>query len=144
MKNKFIIFFLPFCVLLSLVFWLSSLDGSVDKPIFTGSTVGEFDALYWHRGDNYTLVSIIDKKIVKSKMSDSLKDVNGDYCQIETVTVIIDLEDKKRPWYNCRCYAVGQPGRVAQCEIHIKGLDNMKTAEFRYGKFGTGVMTRLE
>lgn len=110
-----------------------------------------FDNLYWHEESKYTLFKINEKsKVEKTKMNrgEDLK-IGDNRFSIRKVDLFVDLKNDESPWYSCK-YNSSFGSRGWDCEIHISGLDTMKTAswsktvgDYRYKKTISGTITRL-
>ena len=96
----------------------------------------EVDALYWHERNRYTAISIDeDGRAIKHRIpaANNLR-----------VTLYTNLDADAKPWYECEWVFNFWTGADGSCEVYIHGLDEMGTADWNHGKFGSGSTTRLD
>ena len=91
-------------------------------------------AIYWHESDRYTAAIIRDKVVEMRRIP------RRGY----NITLYTDLKDGDLPWYNCEGlenWLVGP--HSGECEVHIKNIDSLITADWDHGKLGSGSTTRV-
>lgn len=100
---------------------------------------GEIDALYWHEGTRYTARTIDDGGLVYTKRLPPFGAYRG------KVMLYTDVEPGKKSWYECNWMFNNFFGASdGLCEIHIHDLNELGTADWNHGKFGTGSTTRID
>jgi len=113
------------------------LVGCTDTP---RSIEGEIDALYWHERDRYTI-----KTIENGLVSDVHIPPWGGHTINNAVEVFVDVEPHQKSWYKCNWTWNGWLGSDNEyCELHIHDLNEIGTAGWNHGKFGSGSTTRID
>lgn len=100
----------------------------------------EIEALYWHEGERYTAVTI-NADVVSRHHIPPYYDV------YRSVTLYTDVEPDEKSWYECGWTWnpwSGTDTDTAYCDIHIHDLDELGTADWNHGKFGSGSTTRID
>jgi len=98
----------------------------------------EVDAIYWHEKQKYSAAIIIDNQII-------LKNITYGCGWNNPVKIYHDVPQNKKSWYKCEWLYNKSMGRKnTQCEIHIHGLNSIKTAGWDHGKFGSGLTIRID
>lgn len=99
---------------------------------------GEIDAIYWHEGRRYTAMTENAGLIEQHKIPPW-----GGYGG--SVTLYKDVASDAKLWYKCEWDWNGLNGSSNEvCEIHIHSLDDLGTADWDHGKFGSGSTTRID
>jgi len=94
------------------------------------------EAIYWHEHNRYSAAILNGSTLDMHRIP---------YHHIGSVTVFTDLESGKKPWYKCQWKENGFSGKHdSNCEIHIKDVDSLRTADWNHGKFGTGTTSRID
>ena len=100
----------------------------------------EIEALYWHEGERYTAVTIIADVVTRY----NIPPYSGTY---RTVTLYTDVAEGEKSWYKCEWdweVWMGTDTDTAYCDIHIHNIDELGTADWNHGKFGSGSTTRID
>jgi hypothetical protein len=128
---------------------LTTISTSVSASDNDVVVISEFDYLFWHEYNRYTLMTIDSNKTVEKLELDSsgsrLISPNREYYNIRFIKLILDVESGAKPWYSCRLNEKFI-GHSWSCEIHIKDMDEMRTADWSHRKkhiTKTGSTTRL-
>lgn len=100
----------------------------------------EVDAIYWHEGQRYTAKVENANIIVDYRIPPFYGAKQG------AVTLYKDVDVGNKSWYKCEwthstLYGINTD---AYCEIHIHSLEELGTAGWNHGKFGTGSTTRID
>lgn len=100
----------------------------------------EVDAIYWHEGQRYT---------AKVEVADMIVDYSipaWGLGRADSVTLYKDVAAGDKSWYKCEWMWNEFTGTDADayCEIHIHSLDDLGTADWNHGKFGSGSTTRID
>ena len=118
-------------ILLSIA--LLSACGVEDK-----SSGGDIDAIYWHENDRYTVMTIDNDIVSKFKIT-PWSDYGG------TVELYRDVDPDESSWYKCTwTYSPWSGSDDGYCEIHIHDLNELGTADWNHGKFGSGSTKRID
>lgn len=100
---------------------------------------GEIDAVYWHENDRYTVTTIDNDIVTRVKIP------MWGHSKPSTIVLYTDVAPDAKSWYDCNWlwnnWTGGSDGR---CEIHIHSIDELGTADWNHGKFGTGSTTRID
>ena len=100
---------------------------------------GEIDAIYWHEGVRYTVSVIDDAGLVSNYKIPPFAEHTG------KVLLYTDAEDGEKAWYVCDWLFNNMTGSSdGLCEIHIHNIDELGTADWNHGKFGSGSTTRID
>ena len=92
-------------------------------------------AIYWHESNRYTAAIIKDGVVEMRRIPTTGRN---------NIKLYTDLEDGYLPWYKCEWLHNGWNGNHSgKCEIHIKSIDSLMTADWNHGKFGSGSTTRV-
>ena len=105
------------------------------------SAGGETDAIYWHEGLRYTAVIIDDGVVTRHGIPP------WGYAMNKNIKVYTDAEPGEKSWYRCGWTWnpwTGTDLDTAYCNIHIHNLDELGTADWNHGKFGSGSTTRID
>ena len=122
--------------LISIIAFIT-LTGCTDRP---RSEEGIIDALYWHEGDRYTAKVVSTGNVVVSHKIPPWYNDNS-----STVEVIVDVPANEKSWYKCNWFHNNMSGPSnGYCEIHIHNLDEIGTADWNHGKFGSGSTTKID
>jgi hypothetical protein len=106
--------------------------GCSDTKMIEKSTA---QAIYWHESDRYT-AAIINNGVVEMRRIPTTGYNN--------ITLYTDLKDGELPWYKCEWLNNAFTGNHSgKCEVHIKNIDSLMTADWNHGKFGSGTTTRI-
>ena len=101
---------------------------------------GEIEAVYWHEGERYTAVTINADIVTRHNIPPY-------YDAYRTVTLYTDVPPDEKSWYKCRWTRnmwTGTDADTAYCDIHIHNIDELGTADWNHGKFGSGSTTRID
>lgn len=102
------------------------------------SAEGDIDAIYWHERDRYTVMTINNDKITKHRIP-PWAERGG------TVELYNDVAPDKLSWYKCTwTYNIWSGHDDGYCEIHIHNLNELGTAGWNHGKFGSGSTKRID
>jgi len=105
------------------------------------SAGGEIDAIYWHEGLRYTVMVENAGVITKRRLPPWGHAMN------KNIRLYTDAGPGEKAWYECewsRNEWTGADLDTAYCDIHIHGLDELGTADWNHGKFGSGSTTRID
>ena len=92
-------------------------------------------AIYWHESDRYT-AAIINNGVVEMRRIPTTERNN--------ITLHVDLKAGELPWYKCEwLYNKFNGNHSGKCEVHIKDIASLMTADWNHGKFGSGSTTRV-
>jgi len=103
---------------------------------------GEIEALYWHENNRYTAVTINADVVSNHRIPPW-----GKHARAKNVTLFTDLGPEEKSWYKCNWSHSNWNGAdmdTAYCEMHIHNLDELGTADWSHGKFGSGATTRID
>ena len=109
--------------------------GCSGDPVSEQSEQSEAEGIYWHEHNRYSAAIISGDSINLHKIPSG----NG------KVSLFSDVRGDDRPWYKCMWVTnrfKGPHGHV--CEIHIKDIGSLRTADWNHGKFGTGTTSRID
>ena len=96
------------------------------------------EAIYWHEGSRYT-AAILDGESLR------LHRVPYHGNTSSRVALFTDVKAGEKPWYKCKWKHSGFSGNYdSSCEIHIIGVDSLRTADWSRGKFGSGTTSRID
>ena len=101
---------------------------------------GEVEAIYWHEGERYTAMTNNADVITRHR----IPPYHGVY---SSVTLYTDVPADEKSWYKCEWDfrpLDGADTDTAYCDIHIHNLDELGTADWNHGKFGSGSTTRID
>ena len=102
------------------------------------SSGGDIDAIYWHENDRYTVLTIDNYKITKARIP-PWAERGG------TVELYNDVAPDESSWYKCAwTYNIWYGYDDGYCEIHIQDLNELGTADWNHGKFGSGSTKRID
>ncbi len=108
----------------------------------THHTAGsEIDAIYWHEGTRYTAMTN-NADVISTHRIPPFHPVTA-----RSVNVYADVAEDESSWYECdwtRNNWTGTDTTTAYCDIHIHSIDELGTADWNHGKFGSGSTTRIE
>lgn len=108
-------------------------SGCMEERIKTITLEGVGDHLYWHEGIRYTIKSVTDSGEVKSfKMPYRVM-----------VRLFEDKSIKSGVRYRCEYTTSGWSGNKGWCKIYINSVEDLQTANWNHGKFGSGTTKRL-
>jgi len=121
-------------VLLLTTILLSSCSG---EPRFVER---EVDAIYWHEYQRYTAMTENAGMIEKHNIPP------WGTARAGAVKLYTDVDANTKAWYKCDYRWSNWVGANADasCEIHIHNLDELGTADWNHGKFGSGPTTRID
>ena len=105
------------------------------------SAGGEIDAIYWHEGLRYTVMVENAGVITKRRLPP------WGHAMDKNITMYTDVEVGEKSWYKCewaRNNWLGPDLDTAYCDIHIHSLNELGTADWNHGKFGSGATTRID
>jgi hypothetical protein len=97
---------------------------------------GEIDALYWHERNRYTVISIDEDGIARQYRIPRFT--------VGEVNLHTNLDSTTKPWYKCEWVHNSWTGTEGACDIYIHNLDELGTADWNHGKFGSGSTTRID
>jgi hypothetical protein len=140
MKNTLIIIFLT-----SLVLGCGGSDNpSAEVDNNRISIKKEVDVVFWHEHDTFTFFT-------ENKQTKEVDRIYmGTYIYIEgeryitgEVNLFIDVKEGNNPWFECSASNFFISSGIAECSIHIKDYDHLRTADWNNGKFGAGSTLRV-
>lgn len=102
---------------------------------------GEVEAVYWHEGSRYTAVTENADVITRHR----IPPYHG--VRASSVTLYTDVPEGEKSWYKCEWDWNAMSGAdtdTAYCDIHIHNIDELGTADWNHGKFGSGSTTRID
>ena len=102
---------------------------------------GEIEALYWHEGERYTAVTVNADVVSRQRIPP------WGHAMDKNIRLYTDAEPSEKAWYKCewtRNDWFGADLDTAFCGIHIHNLDELGTADWNHGKFGSGSTTRID
>ena len=93
------------------------------------------EAIYWHESKRYS-AAVVFGDVVEMRSLPIYHDTK--------VILYIDVKSNDMPWYKCSHLHNEWVGyHNGNCEIHIKSIDSLSTADWNHGKFGSGATTRI-
>ena len=102
------------------------------------SSGGDIDAIYWHENDRYTIMTINSDIVTKHR----IPPWNG---YGGTIELYQDVDPDNSSWYKCDWKYNSIVGfEDGYCEIHIHNLNELGTADWNHGKFGSGSTKRID
>jgi len=129
------------CMLFMLSMLYLDQEDEVDEPKVT-HIEESFQYLYWHENARYTVKNLIGDTVVSKRFGIWVKiRIGGTRRDIRSVTLKV-LPDLEIPKY--RCDVRSDDDDYADCVIYIRSIDDMRTADWNHGKFGSGTTTRLQ
>ena len=105
------------------------------------SAGGEVDAIYWHEGLRYTIMVENDGVITTRRIPPWGHAMN------KNIRLYTDAGPGEKAWYECewtRNTWTGADLDTAYCDMHIHNIDELGTADWNHGKFGSGSTTRID
>lgn len=94
----------------------------------------EVEAIYWHEKNRYS-VATVDGNELSIKVMPT--------CGV-TPKIIMDVKLGDKSWYFCeRYYSKFNGYNNPYCEIHLEGVDSIRTADWNHEKFGSGETARI-
>lgn len=90
------------------------------------------DVIYWHEHKRFTFVNNVGGEIVYSRLPFNRN-------------ITVNTHPTKRG-YSCTLNLdmIGDKNSDSSCNVFIGSLDQVKTADWNHGKFGSGTTTRIE
>jgi len=99
----------------------------------------EAEAIYWHENNRYTAAIVNGDEVAMHRIPFHPADWR------DSVRVVLDVTDNNKPWYRCEWLHNGFSGNHGgKCEIHLRDIDSLRTADWNHGKHGTGTTTRID
>ena len=98
------------------------------------------DAVYWHENEQYTAKVIEpDNSVTDYRLPP------WGAGERNSMHLYLDVLPDEQSWYSCTWKYRGLDGsKDCRCEIHIHNLDELGTADWNHGKFGSGSTTRID
>lgn len=91
------------------------------------------DDIYWHEGKRFSAMVMQGNRMTFHKIPQHHN---------ATFTLICDATDK--PWYEYHFIRTEMAGvREGWLRIHIRSKNDLKTADWNHGKFGSGKTTKI-
>ena len=123
--------------LLTITFVMLTVVGCSYEHMTSG---GEIEAIYWHEHERYTAVTINADIVTQHR----IPPYHGVF---RTITLYTDVAPGEKSWYKCEWDfrpLDGADTDTAYCDIHIHNLDELGTADWNHGKFGSGATIRID
>lgn len=118
-------------VVMLTLFYVMLCDCKAEEHHVMGKT--EVDAVYWHEGRRYTFITIDENnKLIFTRVPVFSYKVKLD----------VTIDAKNKCWYEYN-YITDWGGAYGWFKIHLTSLDDLKTADWNHGKFGSGTTTRI-
>ena len=88
----------------------------------------EIESVYYHELNTFSVAFLYESRLIM---------VN-----VPKATILLDADGKS--WYECDYKRNSWNGNtIGGCTIHIKNIDELSTADWNHGKFGSGSTKRI-
>lgn len=95
----------------------------------------KIEAVYWHERNQYS-VAVKQGNKIKMVMLPSRHGID--------LNIICDVASDESCWYEYNYKNNGYGGVTGFLNIHIRSIDDINTADWNHGKFGSGKTQRIQ